>query len=229
MATSYLTLIADKSTGGSIKNWTNISRVDPATCVGMAEDIIFSGYVAAGGQRFSALRIMQMRKQFTFTTAIADTSAVLPARFLDPIELYDRTNDKYVGQVYESAMLGHRSYTAGAIDEGTPNYYAIFGDADGDNEDDQLIQFDAACDEAIAYTLLYYGRPAPLSAENPTNWLTNKYGTLLLKACLAAAYEFDDDTPNFQKAMGQVMTGIAAINAESDLTRRGMLTDRETP
>lgn len=220
MATSYTTLIASKATPGSILNWTNVTRVDPATCVAMAEDMIFSGYMGAGG-RFSALRCREMRVSASLSLAADASTLALPTRFLDPITLYNRTDRSYVQQVYEESLVGHRSYDdAGAIEAGTPTYYAIF---------DELLQFDVKAEATTALTMVHYARPAALSGGNPTNWLTDKYGTLLLKACCAAAYEFDDDMQNFQKMMAAVMTGVAAINAESDLSRRGIVMDRETP
>jgi len=220
MAVSYTTLIGSKATPGSILNWTNIVRVDPATCVAMAEDIIFAGYLGPGG-RSSALRVREMRTSTEFTVAAAASTYALPTRFLDPITLYDRTNSGWIGPVHEEALIGHRSYDEnGDIEAGYPSYYAIFN---------ELLQFDVAFEEDAEMTFLHYARPAPLSGDNPTNWLTNRYGRILFLASCAMAYEFDDDQQNFAKCMGQVFNAITAANAESDLSRRGMLIDREIP
>lgn len=52
------------------------------------------------------------------------------------------------------------------------------------------IQLDSPTDQAYQYILTYYQQPAPLSADNPTNFLTSRYPRLLRAACMMGAAEW---------------------------------------
>lgn len=74
MAMNYTTLVADKSTTGSIASWVNYSKLQPTVIVDEAQALLWS-----------LLRTREMLTDMRFTLAVGGSQIALPARFLDPI------------------------------------------------------------------------------------------------------------------------------------------------
>src|SRR5436190_430079 len=130
----FTSLTADKSTSGSIRRWVNHADVDADAVLEDAQALIFQ-----------TLRVREMRTVFPdLTMAIADSSKALPAGFLDPIRLVDKTNNIRLHLKTEEWLEDRRSYDAGSLATGTPGFFAIYGEA---------FQFDQAYDAAATLRL----------------------------------------------------------------------------
>lgn len=219
--TNYSTLVGAKTTAGSILNWSNVTRVDPATCLALAEAQMLSGIPIPGTDRVVKLRVREMLKSADIPAVIDDMSLSLPTRFLDPVSLRDRTHSTWVQNIPAVQMTAHRVYDeSDDLYTGIPEYFSIY---------DELINFEVALDEDTSYTLLYYERPAPLSVGNPTNFLTDRYPQALLWCACAFAHDFDNDRTRYADYMGRVLGVLKGAEVESDLTLRGAMFGNEVP
>src|ERR1700738_5318118 len=139
----YTTLIADKTTDGSIRRWVNHSDVDAVTVLTEAQALIFQ-----------SLRVREMRTVFSdIAMAIGNSSTALPSGFLDPIALIDKTNNLRLRLRTEEFLSRLRQYDSGAPVSGTPQNFAIYGEA---------LQFDLAYDAAATLSLIGFATPTPL-------------------------------------------------------------------
>ena len=88
------------------------------------------------------------------------------------------------------------------------------------------IVFDNPPDKTYPYALVYYQQPAPLSASNPTNFLTERYSRLLRIACMITATEWSKEsgTGAFDRTywMQVFEAQVAKANAESDRAHRAV-------
>jgi hypothetical protein len=200
MAMTYTTLVADKSTAGSIKSWVNDTRVDPDVVLEDAQSLIY-------GQ----LRVREMRAITTVSLTSGQSSASLPSRFLDPIDrLYDHELGCYLTFLAEGSLIRRRTYESGVLSTSTPQAYTVA------NEN---FEFDCKAEAARTYSLAFYQRPAALSGSATTNFLTDRYPLLLRSACIALAYDFRHDDANYQRAVGRVTALVQAANVEADFSR----------
>ena len=203
MAIGYTTLIADKSTAGSIKNWVNRSDIP-------SEDIL----TEAEAWIYQYLRTREMiARNESFTVSANSESVALPDDFLDPIEFLPHEHLSELPMVHEKALRQDRDET-GTIQPGEPQRWAIIG---------STMFVDALPEANFAGVLLYYGLPAALSSENTTNFLTTRYPTLLRRACIARAYEHMKDFPQMEKYEGMAMQKLDEANATNELYRRAMI------
>ncbi|MCA1458098.1 hypothetical protein I6F35_33735 [Bradyrhizobium sp. BRP22] len=202
MPVNYTTLTADKSTAGSIRRWVNYSQLDVEQVVLEAQALIYQ-----------TLRVREMRTEFSdLNLAPGAYSVALPAGFLDPIALQDKTHDIEMKLFPESNIVKRRSYDeSGAMIRTIPFRYAIF---------DEKIQLECAYEEATTLTLVGFKIPALLDADNQTNFLTNRYPHLLRVACLAQAYDFMSNNAKYQSNLTLLSALIDKTNAESDLSYR---------
>lgn len=167
----YATLIADKSTNGSIANWTNHSKLPAAAIVALAESWIYS-----------RLRVRDMISTASGTVTLGSRSIdVSSLKVLEPIALR-RYGDQDGGPIrlldpehFESRT--HFDNNNNPV-TGTPTEAVMQGD---------VIHLNTLADRDIKYRFAYFGRPDPLSATG-TNILTERYETLLLAICLHFAY-----------------------------------------
>jgi hypothetical protein len=203
MAMTYSTLIAAKTTAGSIKSWVNYSKLDVEQVLDEAQALIVQ-----------TLRVREMRALDTsLTMAVGDSYKALPPRFLDPIRLWSTNNIRF-SLKSEAALLDMRAYDdEGALVEGDPTCFAIF---------DEALQFEAKFSEAATLQLLCFKWPERLGASNESNWLTDRYPHLLRQACLAKAYEFMKQEAREQMELQKLVALIDKTNAESDLSYRGL-------
>lgn len=205
MAVDYTTLVAAKTTAGSIKYLVNYDRLDPETILTEAHAYIFS-----------ALRVREMRKTAAITLAVGDTTHALPEGFLDPIKLTLFDGEGDVSPVAEHELLSLRDYDVtaadGTLNEGRPLRYATF---------DELIQLDCAVETAVAGTVLFYSNAFQLTGAATTNFLTSRYPSMLLAAVRMYAYmhmENDGDSTKWAKLTDEL---ISRANIENDFGRRG--------
>lgn len=82
------------------------------------------------------------------------------------------------------------SYWPTAASTGTPVYYA-------DNTT-TLWQLAPTPDSNYAYQVNYVARPTPMNATNPTTWIGDKLGEVLLAATLAQSAAFFQEDPSTQ-------------------------------
>jgi hypothetical protein len=205
---NYTALIADKTTDGSIRRWVNHSDVDVVTVLEEAQALIFQ-----------SLRVREMRAVFNdLAMAIGDSSKALPSGFLDPIALIDKTNTLRLRLRTEEFLSRLRQYDSGAPVSGTPQNFAIYGEA---------LQFDLAYDAAATLSLIGFATPTPLGPTNTTNFLTNRYPHLLAAACRAQAFAFRNNDERQQLELQKLAAYIAKTNAESDLSYRGLEVSNE--
>jgi hypothetical protein len=101
---TYNSLVGAKSSAGSIAAWTGYGKlVDQA-------DIILT---EAQSLIFQALRVREMRTEWTFGMAVNYSRLALPDRFLDPIgRLTDTSFGKRYRHLDESSIKERRAYQA---------------------------------------------------------------------------------------------------------------------
>jgi hypothetical protein len=90
--------------------------------------------------------------------------------------------------------------------------------------DGTAITLDSPPDQAYTYWIRYYQQLPALSADNPTNFLTDSYQRLLRCACMAGACEWakDNGQGQFDRTYWDqlAMDEIYTAQAESDRARR---------
>lgn len=204
---NYTDLIADKSTDGSIKYWINYTRIDSAGVLDEAEKWIYS-----------KLRIREMQEGPT-DIAIAQnaTSAALPDRFLDPLHFsipgYNDDPPYYdINRFWAEAGRD----TSGLLPIQMPGCFTIQG---------TTLLWNARSDVAYTGKLIYYRRPAPLSGANETNFLTDRYPTLLRRVCIMFAAEARKEYDSMDRSELKAVAMLDEIKKESDLAMRGMELD----
>lgn len=199
---NYSTLIAAKTTAGSIKSWVNYARIDVEQIVEEAQALIYQ-----------SLRTREMRAIAAVTVVTGAISAPVPADFLDPISFKDTTNNVDLDLEQESGFLQSLVYSGGTLASGQPRRYAIANEG---------MLFDKKWSAGAVLGLWYYKKPASLAATtNETNFLTSRYPHLLRTACLAAAANFKSDTERYNVEAGKLAALIQVANQESDLATRG--------
>lgn len=188
----YTTLIASKTTAGSLKNWVNRDTIDAATILTEAQALIWM-----------TLRHWKMKTEATGTLTIAAASLTLPTDILDIRDL--RFTGIYASLLKkgdERSVQARYSYdSAGVRVRQQPAWYYMSG---------TVAAFDSVADIAYPYLLSYYARPAALSSTNTTNFLTTDAPRLLRTACMTIAAEFE-------KEVGQGAQGAAYWQEQLDL------------
>lgn len=116
------------------------------------------------------------------------------------------------------------AYTADNLVQGTPLYWGIWSLQNSGTIIEALF-FDVAFAQGATCNLQYFQSLPPLSAANPTNFLTNRYPHLLRKAATAQAWDFLRNEAEYQKDVAALSALIEQINAESDLVYRGAAFD----
>src|SRR4051812_10077877 len=112
------------------------------------------------------------------------------------------------------------TWTSNRLIASTPSCWGIW---------DQAIEFDAAFDTATACKLAYYRRPALLSDDNLSNWLTDRYPMIMRKACQAAAADYMRDADEFNRQAKSMSELILATQAGDDMTFHGAEFGTDTP
>lgn len=194
---NYTTLAGTKSTSGSIANWVNRSDLPTAEILTEAQALIYE-----------TLRVREMQARAVLTFATSTQTASLPTGFLDPIgyQPYEWGGD--LPFVHENGLNEYRD-SAGTLESGTPSRWTIVG---------ETAYVDVLPSEAFSGILLYYKSPTVLSVSNESNFLTNRYPSLLRYACMAKAYEHakDDKAASYLQL---AMQSIGMANASNEMWR----------
>jgi len=203
---NYTTLVADTSTAGSIKNAINYGRID-------AEGILEE----AQAWIYQRLRVRQMVAAENVTIADEATTASFPTGYLDPIHL---GIPGYVNTIRLKDAEWFRSHLgwdeSAALPEGTPTYWCDIG---------TTIQFNTKADQAYTAKMVFFKKPTALSADNLTNWLTDRYPSLVRRVCLMFAAEARKEWDAMDRAEIRALQTIDEIKVESDLAMRGLELD----
>ena len=201
---TYTILTGAITQAGSIKNWVQHSSIPSDQILEEAQAFIYE-----------QLRIPGMISTETISIAAAGSTLALPSGFLDPIYLKLDGDSDELDYVQEN-LLGRFTDEDGAIQTGRPARWTLI---------DDLIQFDAANDltTALAGDIVFYKTPEALSTSNETNFLTDRYPTLLRRACLAFGYEHRKRQDAFLQEVALVEAAIQRANAAGDMTRRGQI------
>jgi len=203
---NYTTLVADATTAGSIKYAINYTRIDSAGILTDAQAWIYR-----------KLRTFDMIATADVSIASGATTADFPADYLDPMHLgipgvVPRIQLKE--QEWFRTFLGWDS--SAVLPEGPPTFWTNIARA---------IQFNTKADQAYTAKMVYFARPAALSVSNETNWLTDKYPSLLHRVCLMFAAEARKEYDAMDRAEARAMKEIEEIRVESDLALRGVELD----
>jgi hypothetical protein len=195
---NYSTLTGLKTVAGSIQNWVNRSDIPAAEILTEAQALIYE-----------RLRVREMQARGELSFATSAQTASLPTGFLDPVSFRPYEWASPLPFVHEDALDEYRD-ADGVLSSGTPSRWAIIGEA---------AYVDLLPSTTFAGLMLYYKTPTALSGSNETNFITDRYPSLLRYACLAKAYEHMKD----QKAAEYLqfaMSTIQDINASNEMWRR---------
>lgn len=202
MAMTYQTLAGAKTVPGSIRSWINWELVDVEGVMLDAQAFIYT-----------QLRVRQMEALETIALSAGASSAPLPDRFLDPVEMRDITHGgAEIENVHITDLEAVRYWDNGVLSEGVPCRYSVYG------ED---LQFDVRADRATSARLLYYRQPAYLSVAAPTNFLTEKFPHLLRAALLVYAAKNFKSQSIYEREVRELILSIAAVNTQDDMRLRG--------
>lgn len=204
----YDTLIADRETEGSIKNWVNYALIPSSQIVLEAEQWIY--------QR---LRVRQMIHEATGTFENSDNGLIsLPSDYRGPILLHftgtNRLYPKFNPDIGD--VRAHFSYDgSGNRVTGPPQMWAA---------DDTNIVFDTYAPSGTTYNyeLVYFRELTALSSSNLTNFLTTRYPGLFRKVCMMLAYEFQEDDKRAVVYENKAMREIFETEKEKDLEFMGV-------
>jgi len=203
---SWTTLTGVKTADGSIKRWVNHEEIDVEQILEEAQALLFL-----------TLRVREMRSSFSdLTMAVGDSTKALPTGFLDPIGLWDITNNRKLSLKTEENLQNARVYTSGVLESSTPQKWAVF---------DELIQFECKWDAVATLKMIGFKQPTLLSVSNTTNFLCTRYPHILRTACLAQAFNFRNNGEREQQELTKLGAYITKANAESELSYRGLELD----
>lgn len=169
----YNTLVANKNTAGSIKNWINDDSVDPGTILAESQAHIYS-----------KLRVQEMIVTTSaFSVGIDVEVVAMPTSCLDIIHFRWLTPDLIALQkITIDECFNRRLYnTDGTLVQDLPRWYAIQGGN---------LQFPVRNNVARVAFLAYYATPTILSATNTSNFLCTLYPRILRTFCMSFANEF---------------------------------------
>lgn len=207
MAMNYTTLVADKSTEGSIKYFVRHSEVPSTYILERAQDAIYQ-----------ILRVREMVKRSEGTITAATSELTLPTDLLEVMSLFRTgTNSGRIimlDQEHFESRLGVDG--TGALFEGTPSFCTY---------DQTKIYFDCTADDDYPYRLWYMQKPALLSGSNETNFLTTRYGNLLEAMCKHYAYEHRENDGKAASELEKAMAYITKANEEYDMFRQNIQTE----
>lgn len=203
---NYTSLVADHTTEGSIKYWINYSRIDSAGILDEAEKWIYA-----------KLRVRQMTAMGDVAISSAATTAAFPTGYLDPIHL------SIPGVISSIKMLDAERFRSqlgwdesAVLPPAPPTRWADFGG---------LMQFDSKADQAYTAKFVFYKTPDALSGNNLTNFLTDRYPSLLRRVCLMFAAEARKEYDSMDRSEIKAMSLIEDIKKESDMGMRGLEAD----
>lgn len=198
---TYTILTGAKTVDGSIRSWAQHSLVPAAQILEEAQAWIFE-----------RLRVREMTSIEPISLAIGASTMAAPTGYLAPIKLELDGLDK-IDFVREDNFPRFVDSDA-TLTIGTPNYWTVIG---------TTIYFDTQLDTAQLGRLWCYKQPAALSVSNPTNFLTDRFPTLLRRACLMFAYESRHRAADFQAETLLAEQAIMNANVQDDMAKHGQV------
>lgn len=198
MAVNYTTLVADRATDGSIKNWINYARLPSTTILTEAEAWIY--------QRLRAMDMLTLNK--TVAIASGDDTVSFPTNYRYSLILsipgyINRIRLREPGEFYSSLGLD----TSGLKPSDVPTEMCEMGG---------VMQLNTRANQAYTAHWAYYAALTALSGANETNFLTDKYPTLLRHVCMMFAYEFRKDKEREAMYAAKAMKAIDDANVHED-------------
>lgn len=197
----YTTLIAGKSTTGSLASWVNSNAIPSADIIGDAESWVYE-----------RLRVPQMVKTDTsLVFTVGQNAIALPSDFIAPAAFWITGEDKQpLEQKIAADLIAKVSYdSSGAIMQEKPRYFYF----DADN-----FVFDTKADAAYATWLVYWKFPAALGPSNTTNFLTQRYSRMFRLALRGIAFEWlKDGSQQAAAALELAAEHIERINMEAGM------------
>lgn len=199
---NYTTLTGSVTTAGSIRYAINFARVDADGILEEAQEWIY--------QR---LRVRQMMATANVSISSAASTASFPTGYLDPIQFGIPGHVNTLRLKDAEWFRSHLGWDEdAALPEGPPSYWCDF---------DTTIQFDTKADQAYTAKMVFFKKPDLLSGSNETNWLTDRYPTLVRRACLMFSAESRKEYEMMNNAELKALQLIEDIKVESDLAMRG--------
>ena len=192
----------DKTTEGSIKQWVNDSTVPPLTILTEAEAWIY--------ERIRTHEMLKLDSSLTMSVGVA--TLTLPTDFLQARSFFI-TGGATWGQGRLRKKVPEEVEASFQYDKTTrvnarPDSYYVHGGT--------TIEFDVPADETYGTRLLYYAIPTALSGSNETNFLTQRYPTLVRQACVGRANEFLKDQKEKLYWMSLAQGSVDEVNALDD-------------
>lgn len=199
MPMNYTTLVADKSTEGSIKYFVRHGEVPSEFILESAQSMIYS-----------LLRVREMKKRTEGTILEDATTLTMPTDMLHPLMLMRRGNYKGEIKLLDEEHFEHRigEDENNVLYPGTPSQCTF--DAD-------TFYFDVKADQDYPYRLWYMATPALLSGSNLTNFLTSRYRHILEAAVKSLAYKHRDDKEMAAGYLEEMTAYITKANEEFDM------------
>lgn len=198
----YSTLIAAKTTDGSIKNWCNYSLVPAEVCLTEAEAWIYS-----------KLRVREMLTLASDTIAEGAEFLALPTGYVGTLSL--RRVGSFPGEIelqdpelFEEMLVTDED---GALLQSCPDRAAVSA---------SRLEFNCGADDAYPYRWWYYRSLDALSGDNLTNFLTSKYPHLLRTACIFRAFDHMKQWSASQRYEQQAASYINDANVAWDMERQ---------
>lgn len=203
----YDTLVAAKTTEGSIKDWINYDRIPSTQILTEAEAFIY--------QR---IRVAEMLTIDTAVSIAADATYITKPTGWQATKLFSIPG--YISEV--RLVDANRFYRDLALDSdaaypsGIPTRMAYFNGK---------INFNTKADQAYTAHHLYYKTPDALSTGNATNFITDDYPTLLRQTCMMFAAEYRKDYDMRDRYRGEILALINDVNVNADEELMGMELD----
>lgn len=204
MAMSYTTLTGAKTVDGSIRSWLSRATVPSTEVLTEAEAWIY--------QR---LRVREMLFSTTGTLAENADTLALPAGYLETTAL-TFTNPRGKSNWCTPEVFAREKivYLAdGTKATGWPTWFTDLA---------TQLEFNVKASQAFAYRWMGYAQPTALSASNQTNFLTQRFPTLLRSACLMIACEFERMWEDRDKYRAEAEYWLGEAQAANGLARNHM-------
>lgn len=150
------------------------------------------------------LRLRQMLKVSTTTSAANDSTVELPSDFLEMRDLHLNTNPVSVLK-YESPNIFYRN--SNSTITGRPNTYTVLA---------QEFQLAPIPDTDYTLQMLYYAAPPYLSSTNPSNIFLANCPDLLLYGSLAEAAPYLMDDARLQVWANLYDRGLNSLTISDD-------------
>jgi len=150
------------------------------------------------------LRLRQMLKVSTTTSAANDSTVELPSDFLEMRDLHLNTNPVSVLK-YESPNIFYRN--SNSTITGRPNTYTVLA---------QEFQLAPIPDTDYTLQMLYYAAPPYLSSTNPSNVFLANCPDLLLYGSLAEAAPYLMDDARLQVWSNLYDRGLNSLTISDD-------------